>query len=78
MMRCEFCTGETLRRRVKKHHWHKGRLYIIEQVGAEVCRECGERYFHAGTLDALDALVEGQHEVKEVLSVEVLNAGALT
>ncbi len=75
MMRCEFCTGETLRRRVKKHHWHKGRLYIIEQVGAEVCRECGERYFHARTLDAL---VEGQHEVKEVLSVEVLNAGALT
>jgi len=76
MMRCEFCTGETIRRRVKKHHWHNGRLYIIEQVNAEVCRECGERYFHAQTLDALDALVEGQHEVKEVLSVEVLNAGA--
>lgn len=77
MMQCEFCTGETVQRRVRKHHWHKARLYIIEQVNAEVCRECGERYFHAHTLDALDALVEGQHEVKEVLSVEVLNAGAL-
>jgi YgiT-type zinc finger domain-containing protein len=77
-MQCEFCIGETVRRRVRKQHWHKGRLYIIEQVGAEVCRECGERYFHARTLDALDALIQGDHDVKEVLSVEVLSASALT
>lgn len=77
MVQCEFCTVETVKRRVRKHHWHRARLYIIEQVSAEVCRECGERYFHAGTLDALDALAEGPHEVKEVLSVEVLDAGAL-
>ena len=77
MMQCEFCTGETIRRRVRKQHWHKGRLYIIEQVGAEVCQECGERYFHARTLDALDALIQGDHDVKEVLSVEVLTASAL-
>ena len=77
MMQCEFCTGETVRRRVRKQHWNKGRLYIIEQVGAEVCQECGERYFHARTLDALDALIQGDHDVKEVLSVEVLTASAL-
>ena len=77
MMQCEFCTGEIVRRRVRKQHWHKGRLYIIEQVSAEVCQECGERYFHARTLDALDALIQGDHDVKEVLSVEVLTASAL-
>jgi YgiT-type zinc finger domain-containing protein len=73
-MKCEFCPSETTLQRVRKQHWHKGRLYIVENVEAEVCPECGERYFHASVLDKLDALIEGEHEVKEVLSVEVLTA----
>ncbi len=73
-MKCEFCEGETAPRRVRKQHWHGGRLYIIENVQAEVCQACGERYFHALTLDRIDAMIEGQHEVKELLSVEVLTA----
>ena len=73
-MQCELCEGETELRKVKKQHWHKGRLYIIENVEAEVCRQCGERYFHAGVLDKIDAMIEGEHEVQEVLSVEVLKA----
>jgi len=59
---------------VKKQHWLKGKLYIVENVEAEVCGECGERYFHATTLDKIDRLVSGHHRVKEVLSVEVLSA----
>lgn len=73
-MKCEFCSGETAQRKVRKQHWHEGRLYIVENVEAEVCQECGERYFHARTLDQLDAMVKGKHEVKELLSVEVLTA----
>ena len=71
-MRCEFCNGETGRRKVRKQHWYRGKLYIIENVEAEVCQECGERYFHARILDKIDAMIQGEHEVKEVLSVEVL------
>jgi YgiT-type zinc finger domain-containing protein len=59
---------------VRKHHWFKGRLYLVENVEAEICRECGERYFHAKTLDRIDALISGDHEVKEVMSVEVISA----
>ena len=73
-MKCEFCQGETAPRKVRKQHWLHGRLYIIENVEAEVCQECGERYFHAKTLDKLDAMIQGKHEVKELLSVEVLSA----
>ena len=76
-MKCEFCTGATAPRKVRKQHWYKGRLYIIEDVDAEVCQECGERYFHARTLDALDAMIGGDHDVKETLSVEVLTASAV-
>jgi YgiT-type zinc finger domain-containing protein len=73
-MKCEFCGGDTAPRKVRKHHWHQRRLYIIENVEAEVCRECGERYYHARVLDDIDALIQREHEVKQVLSVGVLTA----
>ena len=73
-MKCEFCDGETSVRKVRKQHGHRGKLYLIENVDAEVCQECGERYYHARTLDRLDALIQEDHAVKQVLSVEVLTA----
>jgi hypothetical protein len=45
-----------------------------ENVAVEVCLECGERYFHATTLDAIDRKIIAAHEVKELLAVEVLTA----
>ena len=73
-MKCEFCDSETTPRKVRKQHWLKGRLYIVESVDAEVCTQCGERYFHAATLDRIDKMIASDHVVKEVLSVEVLSA----
>ena len=72
-MTCDFCQGETKPRLVKKNHRLMGRLYIVENVSAEVCSECGERYFHATTLDMIDALLKADHDVKEVLLVEVVS-----
>jgi YgiT-type zinc finger domain-containing protein len=72
-MICEFCGGQTIKKNVRKHHWLNGQLYIIENVEAEVCRECGERYFHAKTLDTIDRLLEGKHNVKANLQVEVVS-----
>ena len=71
-MICEFCGGNTAKKTVKKQHWLKGKLYIIENVEAEVCNQCGERYFHAKTLDAIDRLLESDHEVKDRLNVEMV------
>ena len=73
-MKCEFCNSDTIHRSVRKQHWFKGRLYIVENVDAEVCPECGERYFHATTLDKIDQMIADDHPVKEILSVEVLTA----
>jgi YgiT-type zinc finger domain-containing protein len=76
-MICEFCGGQTVKRKVRKVHWLRQRLYIIDDVEAEVCRECGERYYHATTLDAIDQLLEsGQPVVKEQLRVEVIGMPA--
>jgi YgiT-type zinc finger domain-containing protein len=73
-MKCEFCNSETTSKQVRKQHWFQGKLYIVENVEAEVCVECGERYFHATTLDRIDKVLSGDHPVKELLSVEVLSA----
>ena len=72
-MKCDFCDGDTKLERVKKQHWLRGRLYLIENVEADVCRDCGQRYFHATTLDAIDRLLSNDHAVKQSLEVEVVS-----
>jgi len=72
-MICEFCGGETQKKKVKKQHWLRGELYIVENVEAEVCTECGERYFHATTLDELDRYLLAKHDVKERIQVEIVS-----
>lgn len=72
-MKCEFCNAETETRRVRKHHWVRGKLYIVENVEAEQCAECGERYYHAATLDRVDRMIAADHPIKEILSVEVIS-----
>lgn len=72
-MTCDFCQGKTKNRRVRKNHYFKRRLYVIENVPAEVCQSCGERFFHAETLDEIDRFLEGDHPVKETLQVEVVS-----
>jgi YgiT-type zinc finger domain-containing protein len=72
-MKCEFCSGHTAKRKVTKQHWLKGRLYVVENVEAEVCVECGERYYHARILDAIDRMLGRKHAVKETLEVEVVS-----
>ena len=73
-MKCDSCGFSTVAKPVRKQHWFKGRLYIVENVAAEVCTECGERYFHATTLDKIDRMISQDHPVKELMSVEVLTA----
>ena len=73
-MKCEFCGGETLGKHVRKSHLLHRKLYIIKDAIAEVCQECGERYYHATTLDAIDQmLTSGQPVVREHLQVAVID-----
>lgn len=71
-MICEFCGTQTVKRKVRRMHWLNGQLYIVENVPAEVCPECGERYFHATVLDEIDAMLAADHPVQKRLEVEVV------
>jgi len=72
-MLCEFCGGETKKKKEKRQHWINKKLYIVEDVDAEVCTECGERYFHAKTLDAIDNYLSKKHTVKAHIDVEIVS-----
>jgi YgiT-type zinc finger domain-containing protein len=72
-MICEYCGGQTKKKLIRKHHWYKGKLYLLDNVETEVCLECGERYFHAKTLKMLDDLLENEHKVDKLIQVEVIN-----
>ncbi len=72
-MLCEFCGGETRKKSVKRQHWLNKKLYIVEDVNAEVCTECGERYFHAKTLDTIDDYLSKKHTVKAHINVEIVS-----
>lgn len=77
IMICEFCGGQTIRKKVRKIHWLRQQLYIVDDVEAEVCQECGERYYHATTLDAIDRmLAAGSLPVKKHLRVQIVGMPA--
>jgi len=71
-MMCEFCEGKTIKKHVTKHHWLNGKLYIVENVEAEVCLDCGEKYYHVKTLKAIDQYLSKKHKIKEQMNVEVV------
>jgi YgiT-type zinc finger domain-containing protein len=64
---------ERQKKSVKRQHWLNKKLYIVEDVNAEVCTECGERYFYAKTLDAIDDYLSKKHTVKAHIDVEVVS-----
>jgi len=72
-MNCEFCGGKTIKKKVRKVHWFEQQLYIVDDVETEVCQACGERYYHATTLDAIDRMLQaGRQVIKQELQVQVV------
>jgi YgiT-type zinc finger domain-containing protein len=71
-MNCTFCEGETTKKKVKRQHWLDGKLYIIENVEAEICIQRDEHYFHSKTLKKIVTYLKSDHGVKDRIEVEVV------
>ncbi len=57
MKTCFYCKGPLRIRRIEHmHHW-RGRHYLIKNVRAEVCDQCGEAFLSPATLKEIDRLV---------------------
>jgi YgiT-type zinc finger domain-containing protein len=73
MMPCSFCGGELEERRVQYEYRWEGKLFIFEDVPARVCRQCGEKYFDAKVVKAMEKAVLRQPELVRILQVPVFS-----
>ncbi|MBI1929131.1 type II toxin-antitoxin system MqsA family antitoxin [Candidatus Poribacteria bacterium] len=71
-LECEYCDGVIQPKKVTVEHWYEGKLVIIKEVPVGVCRECGERYYEAATLEQLDAMAQKSESVQERISIPVM------
>ena len=59
-----------------EYHW-EGKLFVFEDVPARVCRQCGEKYFDASVVKAMERAVLGQLKPKRTLQVPVFSYSEL-
>ena len=73
MKQCPFCKGRVEERRVEHVHRWEGNFYILRNVAAEVCTQCGEVFFAPDTLKAMDSIVMRRPKPEEHRSVPVFS-----
>lgn len=74
--KCHFCGSEDFEdRKVEYVYRRNGKYLIVREVPCEVCLRCGERYYPAEALLAVEARFKAIHEnhgaPKETLTVPV-------
>ena len=70
--RCHFCGGGVVEQRVTvDYRWGTDLLVVIRNVPAGVCQVCGEQYFKAEVVRAMEKVAHAQEEPEEVLHVPV-------
>ena len=70
-MRCAFCKGEVEERLIRYVQEFEGRVIIIENVPAEVCSQCGEKFIRPEVAEKIQRLVWEQPSPKRSAKVPV-------
>jgi YgiT-type zinc finger domain-containing protein len=75
--KCYFCKGKTKIKDINVDFRWGDKLFVVKNVPAEVCAQCGERYYSAEVSKKLDNLVRKQELSKirpqQVIEVPVFN-----
>lgn len=70
---CSFCGGSVEEQQVTVVRMNQGRLVILEDVPAGVCRQCRERYYRGFVVEEMERLLnEPSPSVKREIKVPVL------
>ena len=73
METCYFCKGKLVKKTIKHIHSWGEKLFLFEDVPAEVCRQCGEVYFSPDVLEAMDHIAASGMEPKTAVSIPVFS-----
>lgn len=70
--KCYFCNGGPI---IKEEIDHisrvSGKLVEVKDVPAEICQQCGEKYFEPKTIRRLERIVKLRAKVKEFIQLPV-------
>jgi YgiT-type zinc finger domain-containing protein len=69
---CTYCGGEIVERRQRVDYRVHGQLYILENVPAGVCRQCGEQFFTAEVAHRMESVVAEATGPLETISIPVI------
>ena len=72
-MPCSFCDGELQEQQVQHEYRWESKLFVFEDVPARVCRQCGEKYFDAQVVKAMERAVLRQLKPKRILRVPLFS-----
>jgi len=75
MDRCYFCKGRVSKQRVKVDFRWGEELVVIEDVPAEVCEQCGEKYLEASVYTEMERLAKGKVKPVRHATVSVFKFG---
>ena len=70
--RCYFCKGKVSEKKVKVDFRWGDDLLVIEDVPAEVCQQCGEKYFSSETYKVMEQLAKRKAKPIRHIMVEVI------
>ena len=71
MRRCPLCAGELEKKTVTHPQEYRGKIIILENVPAEVCRQCGEVLLRPDVLERVQEVVWSGVAPKRTTSVPV-------
>jgi YgiT-type zinc finger domain-containing protein len=71
---CEYChsTLPLVEKRVTVYRKRKEQVYVIQDVPARVCQNCGERYFSAEVVQTMEKLMSQPEAQQRKISVPVI------
>ena len=75
MNECLYCKGTLEEERISRVQAYKGRWYLIENLPALVCSQCGETFFTPEAHSLVLRLVREGSDPVRVEQLDVLDAG---
>lgn len=73
MENCYFCRGQIGQKRIEHLHRWEGRIFLIKDLLADVCEQCGEAYLSPDVLERIDQAVSQSELATEFITVPVLS-----
>jgi YgiT-type zinc finger domain-containing protein len=68
---CYFCKGKVAAGHIRHIHRWGNQVFILENVPAEICQQCGEVYFAPNVLAEMDKIALGKTQPQATIQVPV-------